>query len=131
MITFVRLLTIDWNLTLFAPISDRISEIIAKALSILAIAFDELCSEDKSISLREIKLEDTAEVDALKWLSACSDVTEKALLLERVICPKIAAESLEFESPTKLKTYANIYIKNKMDYYKLDIKIPKFAKLNK
>tara|TARA_X000001036_G_C20587882_1_gene769502 strand:- start:740 stop:1036 length:297 start_codon:yes stop_codon:yes gene_type:complete len=39
----------------------------------------------------------------------------------------IAAGMLK--SPTKLKTYANIYVKNKMDYYKLDPKIPKFAKL--
>ena len=39
----------------------------------------------------------------------------------------IAAGMLK--SPTKLKTYANIYINNKMDYYKLDPKIPKFAKL--
>ena len=41
----------------------------------------------------------------------------------------IAAGMLK--SPTKLKTYANIYVKNKMDYYKLDTKIPKFAKLSK
>ena len=33
--------------------------------------------------------------------------------------------------PTKLKTFANIYIKNKMDYYKLDLKIPKFVKFSK
>ena len=39
----------------------------------------------------------------------------------------IAAGMLK--SPTKLKTYANIYVKKKMDYYKLDPKIPKFAKL--
>ncbi len=39
----------------------------------------------------------------------------------------IAAGMLK--SPTKLKTYANIYVKNKMDYYKLDPKIPKFSKL--
>ena len=32
------------------------------------------------------------------------------------------------KSPTKLKTFANIYVKNKMDYYKLDTKIPKFVK---
>ena len=39
----------------------------------------------------------------------------------------IAAGMLK--SPTKLKTYANIYVNNKMDYYKLDPKIPKFSKL--
>ena len=67
--TFVKLLTIDWNLTLFAPISDRISEIIARALSILTIALDELCSEDKFISLKEIKLEEEIKnvKVQLKW----------------------------------------------------------------
>ena len=29
-------------------------------------------------------------------------------------------------NPTKLKTHSNIFTKNKLDYYKLDLKIPKF-----
>ena len=31
-----------------------------------------------------------------------------------------------FSNPTKLKTQSNIFTKNKLDYYKLDLKIPKF-----
>ena len=31
-----------------------------------------------------------------------------------------------FDNPTKLKTHSNIFTKKKLDYYKLDLKIPKF-----
>ena len=31
-----------------------------------------------------------------------------------------------FYNPTKLKTHSNIYTKGKLDYYKLDSRIPKF-----
>jgi len=31
-----------------------------------------------------------------------------------------------FNNPTKLKTKMNIFIKGKLDYYKLDKKLPKF-----
>ena len=33
-----------------------------------------------------------------------------------------------FKKPLKLKTIANIYIKSKLDYYKLDKSIPKFKR---
>jgi hypothetical protein len=36
-----------------------------------------------------------------------------------------------FKNPTKLKTEINIYTKGKLDYYKLDKKLPKFQKLPK
>ena len=36
-----------------------------------------------------------------------------------------------FSNPTKLKTYSNIYTKGKLDYYKLDSKIPKFNRNSK
>ena len=36
-----------------------------------------------------------------------------------------------FKNPTKLKTHSNIFIKNKLDYYKLDSKILKFDKESK
>ena len=31
-----------------------------------------------------------------------------------------------FHNPTKLKTHSNIFTKGKLDYYKLDSRIPKF-----
>ena len=31
-----------------------------------------------------------------------------------------------FDNPTKLKTTANIFVKGKLDYYRLDSKLPKF-----
>ena len=36
-----------------------------------------------------------------------------------------------FNNPTKLKTTKNIFVKGKLDYYKLDKKLPKFARYTK
>ena len=36
-----------------------------------------------------------------------------------------------FNNPTKLKTKTNIFIKGKLDYYKLDNKLPKFSRYSK
>jgi len=36
-----------------------------------------------------------------------------------------------FDGPTKLKTYSNIFSKDKLDYYKLDPKLIKFNKYSK
>ena len=36
-----------------------------------------------------------------------------------------------FSNPTKLKTLSNIFTKDKLDYYKLDPKLPKFNKYYK
>ena len=36
-----------------------------------------------------------------------------------------------FSNPTKLKTYSNIYTKGKLDFYKLDLRLPKFNKHRK
>ena len=36
-----------------------------------------------------------------------------------------------FQNPTKLKTTINIFVKGKLDYYKLDNKLPKFSRHSK
>ena len=36
-----------------------------------------------------------------------------------------------FSNPTKLKTHSNIFTKNKLDFYKLDSRLPKFDKYEK
>ena len=36
-----------------------------------------------------------------------------------------------FDNPTSLKTYLNIFTKGKLDFYKLDLRIPKFDKYYK
>ena len=36
-----------------------------------------------------------------------------------------------FRNPTKLKTHSNIFVKGKLDYYKLDPKLPKFNRNSK
>ena len=33
-----------------------------------------------------------------------------------------------FKNPTKLKTKTNIFVKGKLDYYKLDNRLPKFKR---
>ncbi len=33
-----------------------------------------------------------------------------------------------FKNPTKIKTQSNIFIKNKLDFYKIDLQLPKFFK---
>ena len=41
---------------------------------------------------------------------------------------KISIAAGMLKNPTKLKTYVNIYTKGKMDFYKLNLKIPKFQR---
>ena len=36
-----------------------------------------------------------------------------------------------FKNPTKLKTTTNIFVKGKLDYYKLDSRLPKFSRYSK
>jgi len=36
-----------------------------------------------------------------------------------------------FNGPTKLKTISNIFVKGKLDYYKLDNRLPKFNRYPK
>ena len=36
-----------------------------------------------------------------------------------------------FKNPTKLKTTMNIFVKGKLDYYKLDKKLTKFVRYTK
>ena len=36
-----------------------------------------------------------------------------------------------FTNPTKLKTHSNIFIKNKLDFYKIDPSLPKFRRSEK
>ena len=36
-----------------------------------------------------------------------------------------------FTNPTKLKTHSNIFIKNKLDFYKIDPSLPKFIRSEK
>tara|TARA_B100000686_G_C16588929_1_gene862252 strand:- start:639 stop:938 length:300 start_codon:yes stop_codon:yes gene_type:complete len=41
---------------------------------------------------------------------------------------KVSVAAGMLSNPTKLKTISNIFTKKKMDYYKLDKKIPKFKR---
>ena len=50
---------------------------------------------------------------------------------KRIGSNSISISAGMFKNPTKLKTEINIYTKGKLDYYKLDKKLPKFQKLPK
>ncbi len=44
---------------------------------------------------------------------------------------RISISAGMFSNPTKLKTFSNIFTKSKLDYYKLDPKLPKFDRYSK
>ena len=44
---------------------------------------------------------------------------------------KISIAAGMFHNPTKLKTHSNIFTKDKLDYYELDLRLPAFEKDNK
>ena len=74
----------------------------------------------------------------LKWFNSshfakrgfCSNCGA-SIFYKRNKSQKISISAGMFQNPTKLKTYCNIFIKGKMDYYKLDPKIRKFNKYSK
>tara|TARA_B110000438_G_scaffold105368_1_gene103837 strand:- start:507 stop:905 length:399 start_codon:yes stop_codon:yes gene_type:complete len=49
-----------------------------------------------------------------------------SLFFKRLKSERISISAGIFNNPTKLKTNRNIFTKGKMDYYKLNKKIPKF-----
>jgi len=54
-----------------------------------------------------------------------------SIFFKRIGSNSISISAGMFKNPTKLKTEINIYTKGKLDYYKLDKKLPKFQKLPK
>jgi len=71
----------------------------------------------------------------LKWFFSskkakrgfCS-VCGASIFFKHLGSKKISISAGMFKNPTNLKTQSNIYIKGKLDYYKLDSKIPKYSK---
>ena len=82
------------------------------------------CSEDNItfIHKKTLKWFESSEIAKRGFCSTCGASMFYKLLKSNNI--SIAAGM--FSNPTKLKTQSNIFTKNKLDYYKLDLKIPKF-----
>ena len=71
----------------------------------------------------------------LKWFNSskvakrgfCSNCGA-SIFYKRKNDPSISISAGLFNNPTKLKTSFNIYTKNKLDYYKIDLRLSKFNK---
>jgi len=74
------------------------------------------------ISKKTLKWYQSSNIAKRGFCSICgASIFYKLLKSENI---SIAAGM--FSNPTKLKTHSNIYTKGKLDYYKLDSRIPKF-----
>ena len=87
------------------------------------------CPEDRIdfINKKTLKWYRSSKIAKRGFCSNCgASIFYKLLKSENI---SIAAGM--FSNPTKLKTHSNIYTKGKLDYYKLDSKIPKFDRNSK
>jgi len=82
------------------------------------------CPENRIdfINKKTLKWYPSSKIAKRGFCSICGASIFYKLLKSKNI--SIAAGMLS--NPTKLKTHSNIYTKGKLDYYKLDSKIPKF-----
>ena len=75
---------------------------------------------------------------SLKWYRSSNfakrgfcKVCGASIFYKRIKSENISISAGMFESPTKLKTYSNIFTKDKLDYYTLDPKLIRFNKYSK
>ena len=87
------------------------------------------CPEDNItfINKRTLKWYKSSNIAKRGFCSKCGASMFYKLTKSRNI--SIAAGM--FSNPTKLKTYSNIFTKGKLDFYKLDLRLPKFDKYKK
>tara|TARA_B100000378_G_scaffold190999_1_gene155254 strand:+ start:16 stop:426 length:411 start_codon:yes stop_codon:yes gene_type:complete len=71
----------------------------------------------------------------LKWFSSSKNAKRgfcskcgASIFYKHLRSETISISAGIFQNPTKLKTQLNIFTKGKLDYYKLDTRIPKFEK---
>ena len=87
------------------------------------------CSENNItfIKKRTLKWYNSSKIAKRGFCSTCGGSMFYKLLNSNNI--SIAAGM--FNNPTKLKTHSNIFTKKKLDFYKLDSRIPRFKKNSK
>ena len=87
------------------------------------------CLEDNItfINKKTLKWYKSSNIAKRGFCSICGASIFYKLLKSKKI--SIAAGMLR--NPTKLKTHSNIFTKDKLDYYKLDSRMPKFDRNNK
>ena len=79
------------------------------------------------ISIKTLKWYKSSNIAKRGFCSICGASIFYKLLKSKKI--SIAAGMLR--NPTKLKTHSNIFTKDKLDYYKLDLRMPKFDRNSK
>ena len=76
------------------------------------------------INKKSLKWYNSSKIAKWGFCSKCG----ASVFYKRKKSKSISIAAGVFSNPTKLKTSSNIYTKNKMDYYKLDLRLPKFNK---
>ena len=84
------------------------------------------CSEDNIIFMNKktLKWFESSKIAKRGFCSTCG----ASMFYKFLQSKNMSIAAGMFSNPTKLKTQSNIFTKNKLDYYKLDLKIPKFNK---
>ena len=87
------------------------------------------CSEDniEFISKKNLKWYNSSNFAKRGFCSKCG----ASMFYKRSNRKSISVSAGMFSNPTKLKTNLNIFTKGKLDFYKLDLKLPKFDKYYK
>ena len=87
------------------------------------------CSENNIdfISKKTLKWYRSSKIAKRGFCSKCG----ASMFYKQLKSKNISVAAGMLDNPTKLKTCANIFIKDKLDYYKLESEIPKFTKYNK
>ena len=87
------------------------------------------CSEDNItfINKKTLKWYKSSNIAKRGFCSSCG----ASMFYKIFKSNNISIAAGMFRNPTKLKTNSNIFIKGKLDYYKLDRVLPKFNRYNK
>ena len=87
------------------------------------------CPEDQIIFINKKTLK-WYKSSAIAKRGFCS-VCGASIFYKLIKSKNISIAAGMFNNPTKLKTYSNIFTKGKLDYYKLDSRLPQFDKYSK
>ena len=79
------------------------------------------------ISKKTLKWYKSSKIAKRGFCSKCG----ASMFYKRLKSKNISIAAGMFNNPTKLKTYLNIFTKDKMDFYKLDKSLPRFTKYSK
>ena len=87
------------------------------------------CPEDNItfVNKKTLKWYKSSNIAKRGFCSTCG----ASMFYKLIISKNISIAAGMFSNPTKIKTNSNIFTKGKLDYYKLDPRLPKFDKYSK